>query len=233
MCTADARVTTSPALAGLFHGWPRVAACELRLPGDESTLHPEEARSIDAVSTRRRREFAAGQSCARRALAEIGVPSAPLLPSKGGIPGWPKGTTGSISHTRGYCGAVVMPQVAGVAIGIGIDVEPIGAVVSELYPILFTTAERAWLSSLTGDEQPLMSTTLFTAKEAFYKAQYAITGSWVDFPDVSVLPDAHGLDIAKAAYLPAFARIQWPPSVRTTVVGNLALTGVIVERWDR
>jgi len=95
----------SPILAGLF---PQgVVAAELREPADAALLLPEERQSCSGFGSKRLEEFAAGRVCARRALAELGIIGFPLPADDDRRPCWPRDVAGSITHTTGFCGAVV------------------------------------------------------------------------------------------------------------------------------
>ena len=70
-------------------------------------LFPEEEAAIARAVPTRRREFATGRWCARRALHDLGLPPAPIIPGERGAPGWPPGVVGTITHCPGYRGAAV------------------------------------------------------------------------------------------------------------------------------
>src|SRR3712207_1286527 len=72
------------------------------LPRDAHLL-PEEEGSVRTAGVKRRREFAAGRQCARRALAHLGFAGVPLPASADRAPCWPVGVCGSISHTELFC----------------------------------------------------------------------------------------------------------------------------------
>lgn len=71
---------------------------------------------------RRQREFATARSCARTALARLGVPPVPVLASPRGAPRWPAGVVGSITHCDGYRAAAV--AYTRDVVSLGIDAEP-------------------------------------------------------------------------------------------------------------
>src|ERR1700722_6775796 len=83
----------------------------------------EEAAIARAVP-RRRAEFATGRRLAREALARLGCLAASLPPDSAGMPQWPTGFVGTISHSGQLCVAVV--GRAHNLLGIGIDLEEIG-----------------------------------------------------------------------------------------------------------
>ena len=84
-------------------------------------LHPLEASFVRDAVPRRRREFAMGRACARRALARLGIENRPLLPGHDRAPVWPRGIVGSISHCEGFCAVAVARRDR--TSSIGLDVE--------------------------------------------------------------------------------------------------------------
>ncbi len=172
----------SDLLTSLFSA--SVVACELRGEGDVTSLLPEEAGSCQPFRAKRLAEFAAGRSCARLALGALGFPQFALRANSDRTPRWPEGVVGSITHTAGFCGAVVDFR-ANVA-ALGVDVEIVARVGRELWPQVFTTAEYAALAALDETQRERFAALVFSAKEAFYKAQFGLTGRWLDFGDVIV-----------------------------------------------
>jgi len=180
----------SKALAGLFPAGAVVA--ELREPGDVSLLLPAEAECLGRAVPRRAREFAGGRECARRALAEFGVVGFPILVARDRQPVWPDPYAGSITHTNGLCAAVVAERRR--YRGIGIDSEEAGEVHAALWPTICVPQEIAWLQSLPLRERAAAATVVFSAKEAYYKCQYPVTGERMNFHDLWIEPCAWGAD---------------------------------------
>jgi 4'-phosphopantetheinyl transferase EntD len=129
-------------------------------------------------------EFAAGRLCARRALAELGIGDFPLRAGADRSPCWPPTVVGSISHTLGFCGAVVGERRRFVSLGL--DIEAAQDLKQELWPRVCTDAELRWIASLPAPSQASAATLVFCAKEAFYKCQYPVTGERLSFDDVHV-----------------------------------------------
>ena len=163
---------------------PGVSAAELRSPADSGQLLPAEAASLGNCVDKRRQEFAAGRLCVRRAAQHLGAAAFPLPIGADRSPQWPAQVTGSITHTDGFCGAVVADRRQ--FLGLGIDAEVSGRVTAELWPHLFVPGEIVWLRRLRPVEQPHAATLLFAAKEAFYKCQYAFTRRYLDFLAVAI-----------------------------------------------
>lgn len=224
----EARPVASAALVALFADRLPAAAYELIGEGDDAWLYEEEAAVVESARAVRRREFAAGRACARRALAKLGLASGalPRLPS--GSAAWPPGAIGSISHTANYCCAVAARSDTG-RLALGIDVERMAAVTPGLHSLLFAAPERAWLTTLNRHDQPIAATLAFSAKEAFYKAQHPLTAAWLDFLDVVVRPAPGGFDVTPARKAAAALTIEWPVRVRSAELGDYVVTGALVR----
>jgi 4'-phosphopantetheinyl transferase EntD len=166
------------------------AAAELRENGDPALLLPEEAAYVGRAVAKRVQEFAAGRQCARRALAEFGIVDFPLRVAADRQPIWPDRMVGSITHTAGFCAAVVAERRR---IGaVGLDSEVVGHVNAEIWPSICVPIETAWIGSLPAAQRAAAVTLIFSAKEAFYKCQYPVSREFLDFHDVSVAAAAWG-----------------------------------------
>jgi 4'-phosphopantetheinyl transferase EntD len=175
-------------LAGLFP--PGVVAAELREPGNPDLLLPEEAVYLGRAVPKRAREFAAGRLCARRALAEFGIVDFPIKAAPDRRPLWPDSMVGSITHTAGFCAAVLAERRR--VVSLGIDSEAVGDVKAEIWSGIGTPAELAWVQSLPPAEQGAAVTLIFSAKEAFYKCQYPLVHERLEFHDVRLEAPAWG-----------------------------------------
>ena len=129
-------------------------------------------------------EFAAGRACAHRLLAEFGIVDFPVKAARDRQPQWPETLVGSITHTAGFCAAVLALKKD--LSSVGIDSEIRASVKPELWRSICTVSETAWLHSLPDAEQTLAATLIFSAKEAFYKCQYPLVAERLNFHDVSV-----------------------------------------------
>jgi 4'-phosphopantetheinyl transferase EntD len=197
-----------------------VVGAELREPGDTSLLLPEEAEYLGRAAPKRAQEFAAGRLCARRALAEFGVTDFPIRVASDRQPLWPELLIGSITHTDGYCAAVVAERRRFSAIGI--DCEIVGHVTPELWPQICVSAELLWLDSLAPPERDAAVTLLFAAKEAFYKCQYPLVAEWLDFHDVVVESESwgqRGQDVAPIL-IRATRRLRFEEHAPLPIVGR-------------
>jgi 4'-phosphopantetheinyl transferase EntD len=167
-----------------------VVAVEMSGPGDASMLHPGEAEHLGRAVPKRVQEFSAGRYCARLAMAAFGIVDFELRVAPDRQPVWPVSLLGSISHTAGLCIAVVAEKNRLSALGV--DCEVVGHVGADLLTTICTPREALWLDALPEPERPGAAALIFSAKEAFYKCQYPLTGEWLDFHDLDVEPMAWG-----------------------------------------
>ena len=172
----------SPQLESLYR--VPVAAAELRGAGDPNALFPEERMGQERWAAKRVSEFAAGRQCAHLAMRRLGIAPAPLLPQTDRRPAWPAGVVGSITHCRGYGAAVVALESS--VRSLGLDAEVADAVEPHLWPRVLNADEVAWVLSKPDSERRLWATVVFSAKEAFYKCQFGVTGKWLQFGDAQV-----------------------------------------------
>jgi 4'-phosphopantetheinyl transferase EntD len=147
-------------------------------------LFPEEAAFLGSAVVERAQQFAAGRACARLLLAEFGIIDFPIKVAENRQPLWPESLVGSITHTEGFCAAVVAKRSQICALGL--DTEIAGRVRRELWQHIGVSAEIAWLETLPDAARCAAATTLFSAKEAFYKCQYPLTRQWLYFHDVRI-----------------------------------------------
>ena len=149
------------------------------------TLTPAEKAIVERAVPQRVKQFSTGRFCAKQALQALGITNAEILQGDGKKPLWPADTVGSISHSKSMAGAVVAP--ADKLVSIGMDIETIGGVRPDMWDMLYRPSERAYLANYTGDALALQTTILFSGKEAFYKFQYPLTKTFLDFTDVEMI----------------------------------------------
>jgi 4'-phosphopantetheinyl transferase EntD len=69
---------------------------------------------------------------------------------------------------------------------VGVDAEVVSAVSEDIWPEIMTPRERTAQCRLAESFAQAFAATVFSAKEAFFKAQFPLTGTWLDFHDVEV-----------------------------------------------
>ncbi|MEU9048601.1 MULTISPECIES: 4'-phosphopantetheinyl transferase superfamily protein [unclassified Kitasatospora] len=173
---------------------------------DAGRLHPAEAAYIRGRSPRRRHQFTTARTLARRALAELGHPSAPLLPGPGGAPQWPSGAVGSITHTDGYTACAVTST--GRHVSLGIDAEPVRPLPRGVLDLVSTEGERRRLAVLPVGAVP-WDTVLFSAKEAVYKAVHPLTRTWTALAAITVAVRPDGTFTARHPHRPGVGIGRW------------------------
>ena len=192
---------------------------------------PREEPLIARAVAKRRNEFITVRHCARVALAELGIPPAPILKGDKGEPCWPDGVAGSLTHCDGYRGAVVgrAEQVRSV----GIDAEPHGPLPNGVLEAVSLPPERRELAAmpdaLHGDR------ILFCAKEATYKAWYPLTRRWLGFEDARIMfdvePDGTTGEFVSQILIDSTA-LSGPPLTalrgRWSVRDGLVLTAIVL-----
>ena len=120
-----------------------VASCEAFDDPPDATLLPEEEAVISRAVEKRRREFRTVRHCARRALSELRLPPAAVLPGERREPAWPPGIVGSLTHCTGYRAAAVAHRRDVLTVGIDAEPhEPLPADVADASP-----STRSWLDS--------------------------------------------------------------------------------------
>ena len=153
-----------------------------------ATLLGDEEVAVKRAVAKRRREFATGRHCARRALRSLGRPPAAIGSGRHGEPLWPPGVVGSITHCAGYRGCALattdnLPSI-------GIDAEPHEALPEGVLASIATSTERRQVRDL-GRQAPEIhwDRLLFSAKECVYKAWFPLTRRRLDFANAEVSID--------------------------------------------
>jgi phosphopantetheine--protein transferase-like protein len=162
-----------------------IAVAESQIDMIDGFLWPEEHEQIAGAVAQRQREFAAGRILARQALAALGGPQAPIPAGHDRVPIWPAGFCGSISHS-GFYAAAALARSTDVA-SIGIDVERTERFRVDLERHILLPGEIArHLDGTDGQTRQANMAAIFSAKEAFYKAQYPLTRRRLTFHDAEV-----------------------------------------------
>jgi 4'-phosphopantetheinyl transferase EntD len=155
---------------------------------DGVELFPPEAAIVAQAVEKRRREFATVRSCARDALAGLGIPAVPIVPGLRGAPGWPPGVVGSMTHCDGYRAAAVASDHA--VRTIGLDAEPAAPLPDGVLEAVSLPDERVQIRALTVSAPAVpWDRLLFSAKEAVYKAWFPLARRWLDFSEARIAFD--------------------------------------------
>lgn len=147
-----------------------------------------EARLVSDWHPSRRAQFAAGRRAARRALAIFGVGFVDIPFDQDGVPIWPRGFVGSISHKREACIAAAAPSTWLEFIGIDLERDRTERPSDEeelLKRVCPTPAERLLVADLRNDFRS-PATAVLSMKEAIFKAHFPVTRSWINWDDVQV-----------------------------------------------
>ena len=196
---------------------PLVRTSEMDPSTADSALFPGEQAAIVHAVEKRRREFVAGRTCARRAMAALGEDPAPILQGEDRAPIWPKGLVGCITHTDTRC-AVAIARVADGFRSLGLDIEPAVPLRTELLRIICLPEERAYLDDLSVEERGLLGKVIFSAKECAYKCQYPLSRAFLDFHAMRVYPD-----LAGGGFVAVFQRDASPFASGDALQGQLVV----------
>jgi 4'-phosphopantetheinyl transferase EntD len=155
---------------------------------DDGKLFAEERALVSRAVEKRRREFAGGRNCARRALGQLGFAPGPILSGARGEPLWPAGSVGSITHCDGYraCAVARREELA----SIGIDAESHAPLPHGLLPDIARSEEQPLLVELARSKPAIhWDRLLFSAKESVYKAWFPLAEAWLGFEDATLSID--------------------------------------------
>ncbi|PZS36917.1 MAG: 4'-phosphopantetheinyl transferase [Pseudonocardiales bacterium] len=203
-------------LREIVPGWVEVAESFGDLP--YAPLFADERAQIARAVLSRRAEFATTRHCARRALSQLGCPPQSIPVRDQGMPGWPNGYSGSLTHCKGYRAAAVSRSTYATAIGI--DAEPAEALPPEIVDAVATPVERESLAHLRRRHPAVpWDRVMFSAKESVYKAWYAITHRWLGHHDVCLR-----LDAARGRFCVTFGVVALP-------VAGVTIRREMTGRW--
>jgi 4'-phosphopantetheinyl transferase EntD len=151
-------------------------------------LHAAEQRIVRHAVALRKSDFGDARWCAHEALRQWGSVSAssPVLRGAKGMPLFPPGVVGTLSHTEGLRAALVGP--ADRWRSMGIDVERAVALPGGVFNSVTSPAERWQLEREAGDvlDPGILGTVLFSAKECVYKSWFPLAGRFLDFDGAEV-----------------------------------------------
>ena len=137
---------------------------------------------VASAVDKRRREFTAGRCAARKAMQTLGIPPCVIMRGANGEPLWPEGIVGSLSHSESLCFALCAKKEKIRAAGI--DTERIGRMERNLWRIVFSEDDQGAIEAMP--DKAMAATVAFSAKEAFFKAQYSISNRMLEFKSMRV-----------------------------------------------
>ena len=133
----------------------------------------------------RQEEFKAGRQCASQALTKLGSEENNVMPGVDGLPIWPMGFLGSISHSLGVAMAVVTTSEKYSLIGLDLEKT------NRLSELAARRVIHPLEISFAKDDQ-VNASILFSLKESFYKAQFPRWHQKGNFRDLAL-----SIDLAK------------------------------------
>ena len=152
-------------------------------------LDPLERTLVSQAVDVRKAEFGDARWCAHQALSELGA-TGPVLRGERGMPLFPDGFVGSITHTQGFRAAVAAPYSS--VRSIGIDAEPADVLPEGVFDAIARASEVPQMPKLVAAGVTCPDRLLFCAKEATYKAWFPMTQRWLDFDQAEISLRADG-----------------------------------------
>ncbi len=181
----------------------------------------------------RRAEFGTVRALARDAMTALDHRPVEILPDERGVPGWPPGLIGSMTHCTGYRAAAV--AVRGDLRRLGIDAEPNRVLPPGVRKMVVLPAENSQLTALAaGHPSVAWDRLLFSAKEAVFKAWFPDTRIELDFTDVQIAFDgADHFSFAVRDPRGTTRSVSSPPV--WTGVGHARIEGdlLVTAVWER
>ncbi len=148
-------------------------------------LHPEEQGLVSQAVDVRKGEFGDARWCAHQALRELGVDNnGAILRGDRGMPLWPDGYTGSLTHTEGFRAAVAAPTRH--VVSMGLDAEPAAPLPGEVVGEIARARERKQIERMRREGTEWADRLVFCAKEATYKCWFPLTRRWLGFTEAEI-----------------------------------------------
>ncbi len=141
----------------------------------------------DCFALKRRAEYLAGRHAAALALCALDLPRR-VERGPTGLPVWPDGAVGSISHGGGLACALCARQQHYRSLGVDVERVLHDAEARELAPTIAHQDELFLLrAALPHARSGQRLSVLFSAKESFFKCLYPLTGSFLEFSEARVV----------------------------------------------
>ena len=141
-------------------------------------------KSLAKAVPKRKAEFLAGRIIVREAMEIMALPIIDIPIGVNRAPHWPKGVSGSITHS----GNQVFCLLSKKNNGIGIDYEEIisGEDAANIQRSIVSEEEVSLFSEVSSDYNKVL-TLAFSAKESLFKALYFSVGKYFDFLEVTII----------------------------------------------
>jgi 4'-phosphopantetheinyl transferase EntD len=170
-----------------------------------------ETKAAKTMRINRLREFAHGRACARRALAQLGIPACPIPVGDKRAPIWPEEIVGSISHCGQHAAAVAAYRTT--TEGLGIDLETKDGLDRPLLDIVCRPEELLWLDKFESD--CVLDKHLFSAKESLFKCVWPLLQRFIDFQEIEIR-----LNLAENTYTAIAHNSELPDALIKRVRGR-------------
>lgn len=136
----------------------------------------------------RRMSYIGGRICAEDAMSELTGGVSACVAEDQGVPLWPDGVMGSITHTRSGAWAAVAQWQPNQFLGIDTEEIADSEAMRSILATCCTPYERArWFVDASDPALALLATTVFSAKESIYKAIHPHVRRFVDFCEVELV----------------------------------------------
>jgi 4'-phosphopantetheinyl transferase EntD len=166
--------------------FPPQISCEFsNQPPQRLDLPPAEADATRNMQAKRLREFVHGRTCARRALARLGIPECAIPVDEHRAPAWPDGIVGSISHSGDNAAAVVARKSE--CRGLGVDLEDNEPLEASLIQMVCRPEEAGRLAR--AEDRLILAKIIFSAKECVYKCIWPTLQHFVEFQEIEIQLD--------------------------------------------
>jgi enterobactin synthetase component D len=184
-----------PAIARLVPSQARFHQCLVNL---ETQVTLESAfpdahvdPTLDGAVPKRRLQYAAGRHCAVTALRGLGLDVSRLDRGADGLPVWPAGVAGSISHCDDLACAVVVNTSDARAAGLDVERVVSRRRAARVGPLVVDRDELL-SARAAGIDEALAVTLLFSAKETLFKCLFPIVRRWFGYSAARIQPNEDG-----------------------------------------
>lgn len=183
----------------------------------DEDLAPAERRLAGSRKGRRLSDFRLGRVAAHRAITAAGGERGVVL-ERNGIPVFPEGIVGSISHSHGLAVALVTTTAAAVAVGVDVEARPVSEAMAR---IVASQSELKWVLTNPAERR---ASALFCSKESAVKALCSM-GMRVSLPQIRLVPTgSHSFEIAHPSLTPGLTHVvEWHSMAQWVVAWSVVI----------